>query len=119
MVKQMKENTIYCAKCDVEMKAGIIDSYEYEIGHPVSDIEAYECPKCGKVFLTEEQAKKVKARTKEVKESTFGFERKVTISGKSLVVGIPNELVSHLKIKQGQKVKIFPLSREGFLIKKL
>lgn len=86
----MKENSIYCAKCDVEMKAKIIDSYEYEIGHPVPDVEVYECPKCGKIFLTKEQAKRVKAKTEEMKESTFGFERKVTISGKSLVAGIPN-----------------------------
>ncbi len=53
----------------------------------------------------------------EVKEYSFGFKRKVTISGKSLVVGIPVELADHLDIKQGTKVRIFPIATEGFMIK--
>ncbi|MBI2110596.1 AbrB/MazE/SpoVT family DNA-binding domain-containing protein [Candidatus Woesearchaeota archaeon] len=59
----------------------------------------------------------MEARTAEVREYAFGFERKVTISGKSLVVGIPAELAVHLNIKQGSKVRIIPVAKEGLMIK--
>ena len=110
-------NGIYCAKCNVQMKLGVLPKYEYEEGYPLHNIQAYQCPKCSKAFFTEEQAKEMEARTAEVKEYSFGFERKVTISGKSLVVGIPSELADHLDIKQGTKVRIFPIAKEGFMIK--
>ncbi|MBI4148021.1 AbrB/MazE/SpoVT family DNA-binding domain-containing protein [Candidatus Woesearchaeota archaeon] len=115
MAKEL--NGIYCAKCNVQMKLGVLPKYEYEEGYPLHNVQAYRCPKCSKVFFSEEQAKEMEARTAEVKEYSFGFERKVTISGKSLVVGIPSELAVHLDIKQGTKVRIFPVAKEGFMIK--
>lgn len=115
---KMKDG-IYCAKCDVQMQRVILPEYEYLVGHPLHHVPAYQCPKCKATFFTEEQAHEMEARTKELMEYTFGFERKVTISGKSLVVGIPSELANHLRIKQGQKVKIFPVAKDGFLIRKI
>ncbi|VVB81566.1 Uncharacterised protein [uncultured archaeon] len=106
-----------CAKCNVEMKPGIIPKYEYEKGIPLSNVSTLRCPKCDNVFFTEEQADEMEARTEELKKRTFGFLRKVAVSGKSLVVGIPSELASHLHIKQGQKVKILP-AVDGFLVQK-
>ena len=35
------------------------------------------------------------------------------------VIGIPHELVEQFHIKQGQKIKIFPIANEGLIIKKL
>lgn len=61
----------------------------------------------------------MKERTSELKEYTFGFERKVMVSGKSLVVSIPYELAEHLHIRQGQKVKIFPVADEGLMVRKV
>lgn len=119
MGKQMKEDTIYCAKCDEEMKELLLPKYEYEEGLPLHNVAAYRCNMCGKVFFTEAQAKEMKARTNEIKEYQFGFERKVTISGKSLVVTIPQEIAQHLHIKAGHAVKIFPIAKEGLLIKKM
>ncbi len=114
----MKEGSYYCAKCKVIMMPGALSRYEYEEGYPLHNVATLICPKCGKSFFTEEQAHEMKARTKELKEYTFCFERKVTVSGKSLVVGIPSELAAHLHIKKGQKVKIIPVASEGILIKK-
>lgn len=118
MEKKLTEG-IFCVKCDVEMKRGILPRYEFEEGYPLHNVQAYLCPKCSNIFFTEEQANEMEARTAELKEYTFGFERKVTISGKSLVVGIPSELVDHLNIKQGQKVRIIPVAKDGFMIRKL
>ncbi len=119
MVKQMKENIPYCAKCDEEMQEVLLPKYEYDEGFLLHNVGAFRCNKCGKVFFTENQAREMKARTDELKEYVFGFERKVTISGKSLVVGIPHELADHLHIQQGQKVKIYPVADEGLMIRKI
>ena len=116
MVKNIDDG-IFCVKCNVRMKLGIIPSYEYEESYPLHNIRAYRCPNCTNIFFTEEQAHEMEARTTELKEHEFGFERKVTISGKSLVVGIPIELAKHLHIKKGQKVKIIPIIKDGFMIK--
>ena len=116
MAKEMNEG-IYCAKCNIQMKLGVLPKYEYEEGYPLHNVRAYQCSKCNKTFFTEEQAHEMEARTAEVKEYTFGFERKVTISGKSLVVSIPKELADHLNIKQGTKVRIIPVAKEGLMIR--
>ena len=108
---------IYCARCNLQMKIGVLPRYEYEEGYPLHNVHAYQCPKCNKIFFTEKQAHEMEARTLEVKEYTFGFERKVTVSGKSLVVGIPSELATHLNMKQGTKVRIIPIAKEGLMIK--
>ena len=119
MARQMKENIPYCAKCDTEMQEVLLPKYEYEEGHLLHNIGAFRCNKCGKIFFTESQAREIKARTNEMKEYVFGFERKVIVSGKSLVVGIPHELAEHLQITQGQKLKIFPVAEEGFMVRKI
>ena len=115
---KMNEHIPYCVKCDQEMQEVLLPTYEYEEGQILHNVSAFRCNSCGKIFFTEQQAKEMKARTQELREYTFGFERKVTISGKSLVVSIPSELAEHLHIKQGQKLKIFPVANEGFIIKK-
>jgi|SRR3989344_5118980 len=117
MAKKLNDK-IFCAKCDIEMKLCIIPRYDYEEGHFLNNVQAYQCSKCKNVFFTEEQAHEMEMRNKELKEYEFGFERKVTISGKSLVVGIPSELADHLSIKQGQKVRIIPIAKDGFMIRK-
>lgn len=57
--------------------------------------------------------------TDKVKENQFCFERKVAISGKSLVVGIPAELAQHTGLKKGSKVMILPISKNSFKILKI
>jgi len=114
----MKESTPYCVRCDEEMREVLIPKYEYEEGQILHNVNAFRCNTCGKIFFTEQQAKQMKFRTQELKEYTFGFERKVILSGKSLVVGIPHELVEHLNLHQGQKVKIYPMADEGLMVKK-
>ncbi len=115
----MKENVPYCAKCDEEMPEVLLPRYEYEESVVLHNVSAFRCNSCEKIFFSQQQAKAMKARTQELKEYTFGFERKVLVSGKSLVVGIPQELAEHLDIHQGQTVKIYPLANEGLVVKKL
>ncbi|HZX12415.1 MAG TPA: hypothetical protein VFE88_03080 [Candidatus Nanoarchaeia archaeon] len=102
MAKEMNEG-IYCAKCNVQMKQGVLPKHEYEEGYLLHNVRAYQCSECNKTFFTEEQAHEREARTAEVKEYTFGFEQKVTISGKSLVVGILQNSQTVLTSNKEQK----------------
>ncbi|MBI2581320.1 AbrB/MazE/SpoVT family DNA-binding domain-containing protein [Candidatus Woesearchaeota archaeon] len=118
MATKMKEGAIYCAKCDSEMKLALLPSYEYLEGHALSNVPAYECPKCGNVFFSGEQAARMKQRTNALIESTFGFHRKITVTGRSLAVTIPQELASHMNLSKGVTVKIIP-STGGLMIRKV
>ena len=100
---EMKENAIYCAKCDREMREVLLPKYEFEEGLPLHNVHAYRCDNCGKIFFTEKQAKEMESRTSELREYRFGFERKLTISGRSLVLGIPSELTNQLKLNEAKK----------------
>jgi hypothetical protein len=117
--KKMKENAVYCVKCDEEMQGVLLPVYEYQEGLPLHNVSAFRCNICGKIFFTEAQAKEMEARSHETKEYLFGFERKISICGKSLVVTVPHEVAAHLNMKTRQAVKLFPIAREGFLIKKM
>lgn len=117
--KQLEEGKIYCVHCDKEMKPVSLPSYEFEEGFTLHTVSGYKCSTCQKVFFTEEQAKEMEARTEEMKEYTFGFKRRVGVSGKSLVVTIPSELAEHIHINQGTEVKILPVSNDSFLVRKV
>ena len=117
--KKMVKEQIYCAKCSTLMQETILPEYEYVVGLPLKDVSAYKCPNCNEIFFTEEQASSMEKRSKALERVRFGFERKITITGKSLAVTIPSDLANHLLLKQGSKVKIVPLSDESILIKKM
>lgn len=112
----MKEGKWYCAKCNVEIKKSILDSYEYIEGIPLHDVECLRCPKCNQISFTDRQADKMEKRTEKLKGQMFFFVRKIGYSGKSLTITIPESLASHLKVKKGQKVKIRPLNKKGFMV---
>ncbi|MBL7160885.1 MAG: YgiT-type zinc finger protein [Candidatus Aenigmarchaeota archaeon] len=115
-VENMKE--IQCGNCGEEMKRVTLPVYEYMEGFPLHDVKAYQCQKCGEIFFTEEDADNMEKRTKVLEKNEFGFERKVTVSGGSKVIPIPHELVTHLHLRQGQILKVVPVARQGFLVKK-
>lgn len=112
----MRERHIYCAKCEVEMKRTVLSSYEYLEGLPLPQVPAYQCSRCNYIFLTEQQANAARKRTATIMERRFAFERRVTISGKSLAITIPQELAAHIGIKQGSKVRLRPLEQHGFVV---
>ncbi len=119
VLTHLKENVFYCATCNKEMNLVLLKNYEFEEGIPLKNVPAYQCAKCHEFFFTEEQAKKMEQRTNLLQQHIFAFQRKITISGKSLSLSIPIELADHLHLKQGTAVKILPLAKQGFLVKKL
>jgi len=88
---------IICKKCNIEAKEVVLDSYEYEEGIPLRKVNAYECPNCKEFIFTEDQAEEMEQKTDMIKSEMFAFNRKVTISGRSLVINIPEDLVKHME----------------------
>jgi len=107
---------IVCKKCDVEAKEVVLDRYEYEEGIPLRNVNAYECPNCSEFIFTEDQVEEMERKTEMIKSEMFAFNRKVTISGRSLVINIPEELVKHMNILKGDTVKIIPAGKKRFIV---
>jgi len=107
---------IICKKCGVEAKEEILDNYEYEDGIPLRNVHVYECPKCKELIFNDKQVEEMERRTHIIKAEMFAFERKVTISGRSLVINIPEDLVKHMNILKGKMVKIIPAGKKRFIV---
>jgi YgiT-type zinc finger domain-containing protein len=105
-----------CTKCKEEAKRTILGSYEYEKGIKLKDVEAYECPKCHEFIFTEKQIGEIEKRTDAIKVHKFSFERKITVSGRSLVVNIPEDIIRHMKLAKGMKAKLTPIDDKELLI---
>jgi len=114
-----KVRQIFCAKCDKLMKPTLLPYYEFEEGMPLKNVESYKCYTCSQFTFTESQARKMEARTEKIKQNTFSFDKKISVLGKSLAVGIPSELVKHVSLKKGSKVKIIPLTKTSFKVIKI
>lgn len=114
--QKMEEGKIYCAKHDVPMEEVILDTYEYIEGLPLRNVLAYKCPKDGEIFFTEEQADRLEQTSRAMRIHAFAFKRKVTYSGKSLAVTIPEDLAAYLGLQKGKPVRILPLDKRGFIV---
>ena len=110
---------IMCTKCNEKMNKAVLDKYEYVRGFPLYNAPAYQCQKCNNLFFTEKMVKDMEQRTKELKLHAFGFERAIAVSGKGLVLRMPSDLVSHLKLKEGESVKIIPVDHKGFVVERV
>lgn len=107
---------IKCLKCNEQAEKIVLPSYEYIKGITLQNVDAFECPKCGEFIFTEKQVDAMEKRTDAIKMHLFAFVRKITISGRSLVINIPEDLVRHMKLSKGKKTKLFPLDDKRLLI---
>jgi YgiT-type zinc finger domain-containing protein len=110
---------MFCKKCKEETKKTTLDRYEHEKGIVLENVEAYECPKCGEFIFTEKQLEDSERRTEVIKIHKFSFKRKLTVSGRALVinipVNIPEDVVRHMKLTKGMPIKLTPLDDKRFL----
>lgn len=106
---------LICKKCKEEVKKAVLDRYEHEKGIVLENVEAYECPKCHEFIFTEKQIDDIENRTDVIKFHKFSFERKLTISGRSLVINIPEDVVRHMKLAKGKTIRLTPLDDKRFL----
>jgi len=107
---------IVCKKCNIEAKEVVLENYEYEEGIPLRNVNAHECSNCKEFIFTEDQVEEMEQKTDMIKSEMFAFNRKVTISGRSLVINIPEDLVKHMNILKGKMVKIIPAGKKRFIV---
>ena len=107
---------IICKKDGIEAKKIVLENYEYEEGIPLKNVDAYKCPKCKEFIFTEDQVLDMERRTDLIKSEMFGFIRKITVSGRSLVINLPEDLVRHMDLLKGKKVRILPAGKKRFVV---
>jgi len=107
---------LVCKKCEEEARKVEIPKYEHEKGIVLEHVEAYECPNCHDFVFTEKQIEEVERRVESLKVHRFSFERKITISGRSLVINIPEDIARHMRLEKGQKTRLTPLDDKRFLV---
>lgn len=105
-----------CTKCKEEAKKVVLDSYEHEKGIELKDVGAYACPKCREFVFTQKQMEEIEKRTDAIKVHKFHFDRKITISGRSLVLNFPEDVVRHMKLVKGMTARLTPIDDKQLLI---
>lgn len=106
----------FCVKCGVRARKTVLPTYEYAEGVPLRNVEVMECPKCREFMFTEKQLETVEKRTEALKAHRFAFRRRLTISGRSFVINIPEDLVRHMHLFKGKTAKLTPLDDKRFLV---
>jgi len=107
---------IICKKCGLPARKMLIPRYEHEEGIPLKNVEGMACPKCHEFIFTEKQMQAIEKRTEASKMHQFAFERKITISGRSLVINLPEDLVRHMHVLKGTIAKLIPIDDKHFLV---
>ncbi len=51
-----------------------------------------------------------------IEKNNLYFDRKVSYSGRSLIVSLPEDLARYMGIQKGQHVKIIPVDKKRFLV---
>ncbi|MCS4541011.1 MAG: hypothetical protein HY929_01610 [Euryarchaeota archaeon] len=99
-----------CLRCDgkLEKKLATIEAG----GISFTD-EYFVCSKCGKMYPTKDQIKKMYESSSLRKLS---FERKISMSGRTYVIRVPQTLEKLYEIQVGKKVKIAPLDAKRMLV---
>lgn len=107
---------LVCKKCGIEAEKTILPAYEHEEGIVLRDVEAFACPSCSEFVFDEKQILEVERRTRLVGAHRFAFDRKITVSGRSLVVNLPEDIVRHFKLAKGQKARLVPVGDKKIVL---
>lgn len=74
----------------------------------LGDFPAEICTKCGESFTDEKTTKSIEEEAKKRGIWGLGKKTKITKTGNSLAVRIPNEIVKFLDLKEGEEAYIHP-----------
>lgn len=110
---------IFCVACNTEAKKTILPEYAQEQGIVLRDVEVYVCPHCKEFIFTAEQMETIERRTEVFKIHMFRFKRTLTLSGRSLSLHVPEDMVRHMKLKKGQKIDVRPIDDKRFVVEVL
>src|SRR3989338_4855452 len=101
-----------CEKGELTKKVVQYSVYGIEIGKFPAEI----CTKCREEWFSEETAKKIEEIEK--KKGLFGLTKqsKISYSGNSLIVRIPNKIAKFMNLKKEKQVMIYPEGKNKILI---
>lgn len=85
-------------------------------GMKVGDYSTMVCGGCGRKYYSEEVSLEMEKREQELGLWGLEAETKIGKVGDSLDIKINKKLADFLKLKKGQKVRIFPESRNSITI---
>ncbi|MFH1053889.1 MAG: YgiT-type zinc finger protein [Candidatus Woesearchaeota archaeon] len=101
-----------CEKGNLEKKTVPYDVYGIELGK----FPAKVCNICNEVWFSEETSKMIEDLEK--KKGLFGLSRhsKISFSGNSLIIRVPNALAKFMNLKKEEPVIIYPENKKKLII---
>ena len=96
----------------LEERASEVEFFGIDFG--VRKVEV--CADCGTEYLSQETMEEVEAEVR--KRGLFGLERRgrVSKSGNSLVIRIPQEIVKSMKLKRDLPIIIYPSDKDRLVV---
>ena len=103
-----------CPICDSKMKMLKKEFSIYDVS--LGKFDAEYCDKCDETFFTEESTDEIERIAKE--KGLWGLERtsKISYSGNSLIVRIPEDIKRALDLKKGKEVRIHPEGKKRLVV---
>jgi len=103
-----------CISCGGKLKSREVD---YEIyGVSIGKFPALVCESCGEQWFSEETSKKIEEKERKLGIFGLSIDSKVSYSGNSLIIRIPQNLARFMRIKKDSKIKIEPENKNKICI---
>ena len=106
------ETCYACEKGNLKHKKVPYKLYGEIIGY----FNAEVCGSCDEVFFDEETSKKITAATKTKGLWGLGSRTKIGQAGSTLDIRLPKKIITFLKLKKGEEVKIYPESKNRLIV---
>ncbi len=101
-------------KCGGRLKRSVteVEFFGIDFGTKEADV----CTRCGSEYLSQELMEQIETEVR--KRGLFGLERRgrVAQSGNSLIIRIPKEIATSLKLKRDLPIVIYPSERRKLVI---
>jgi|SRR3989344_2190776 len=103
-----------CALCQGNLKENTIS---YEIyGQSIGKFKAQVCESCGERWFDEITSRKIEEKERELGIFGLSKESKISYSGNSLILRIPKELATFMKISKDTRVIIYPENKKKICV---
>jgi YgiT-type zinc finger domain-containing protein len=103
-----------CAMCGGKLEQKRVDYKIY--GKSIGKFPALVCSSCDEQWFDEKTSREIEEAEK--KHNLFGLskETKVSYSGNSLIIRIPQELANFMGIKKQSRVTLYPEDKNKFCV---
>jgi len=95
-----------CALCNGNLKKEIIDYKVYD--KSLGRFPAMVCDSCEEQWFDEETSRKIEQAEKEANLFGLHKESKISYSGNSLIIRIPQNIAKFMDLKKESRVMIYP-----------